>query len=205
MLNLAGADDGAVILDPFCGSGTVILEALAMGFEKIYGSDKSNIAVKDTERNLIWWHQRNVLNDSPEIKQISVEKLGKNYDAASIDIIVTEPFLGPPLRGQETLEQIRSIQRQLQDLYGIALEQFMQVLKPGGMVVMVWPVFVDKKENQIFLHLKDKIDELGLSMVDYLSDIDISVKRSTEARQTYYYCRKGQRVCREIAVLQRKK
>ena len=204
MLNLVNVDENMVILDPFCGSGTVILEALSMGLKNIYGSDKSETAVDDTGRNLIWWQQHYVLDDMPEIIKCSVEVLSDNYDKDSIDVIITEPFLGPSLRGRETPAQIHSIQSQLLTLYKISLEQFAKVLKPDGKVAMIWPVFVDGRGEQVFLNLKDKVNELDLEIVNCLSNIEVSVEQPTKYRRTYFYCREGQRVCREVVVLQKK-
>jgi len=45
LLNIAGIDPGAVVLDPFCGSGTVLLEGYLNGF-KAYGCDMNPLAVK---------------------------------------------------------------------------------------------------------------------------------------------------------------
>ncbi|MFW0862080.1 MAG: TRM11 family SAM-dependent methyltransferase [Candidatus Komeilibacteria bacterium] len=204
MLNLTGKDSSDIILDPFCGSGTVILEALALGYTNILGSDKSEVAVEDSSRNLIWWQQHHVLNNIPEVKRVRVEELSNFYDNDSVDAIVTEPYLGPPLRGKESPAQIISMQKQLQELYSVTLTQFNKVLKPGGIIVMVWPVFVDKKDNRLYLNLKDKVESLNLEFKDYLKNIDLSIERLTAHRKTYYYYRVGQRVGREIVILEKK-
>ncbi|MDP2812513.1 MAG: DNA methyltransferase, partial [bacterium] len=54
MINLAGADRNKVILDPFCGSGTVLQEALLLGFKEIYGADISQKAISDSQENINW-------------------------------------------------------------------------------------------------------------------------------------------------------
>lgn len=205
MLNLATTNKEAVILDPFCGSGTLVLEALALGFENIYGSDKSRVAVDDTERNLIWWQQHHTLDNVPTIQKISIEEMNQHYEAEFVDAIVTEPFLGPPLRGREAPRQIIDLQAQLRDSYKLVLEKFLYVLKPGARVVMVWPVFVDKKQNKIFLNIIESVEALGYEFVNCLTDINMVVEQPTRMRHTYYYCREGQRICREIVVLQKKK
>ena len=54
LINLCGplpAD--STILDPFCGTGVVLQEALLMGY-RAYGTDLSKRMVKYTERNLKW-------------------------------------------------------------------------------------------------------------------------------------------------------
>jgi len=45
LLNVAGIEPGAVVLDPFCGSGTVLLEGYLNGF-KAYGCDMNPLATK---------------------------------------------------------------------------------------------------------------------------------------------------------------
>lgn len=54
MLNLSGVKIDQAILDPFCGSGTMIQQALLLGFTNIVGSDASPKAVEDTKKNLNW-------------------------------------------------------------------------------------------------------------------------------------------------------
>jgi DNA modification methylase len=45
LLNISGVDPGATVLDPFCGSGTVLLEGYLNGF-KAHGCDMHPLAVK---------------------------------------------------------------------------------------------------------------------------------------------------------------
>lgn len=48
-----------IILDPFCGSGNILLEALDMGFS-VAGGDISERAVSDTRANLEWFLNQNI-------------------------------------------------------------------------------------------------------------------------------------------------
>ncbi|MFA7088170.1 MAG: hypothetical protein WC146_02410, partial [Patescibacteria group bacterium] len=55
MINLAQiTDENAVIVDPFCGSGTVLSEAAVMGYKNLFGSDISFKAIEDSRRNISW-------------------------------------------------------------------------------------------------------------------------------------------------------
>src|SRR3989344_7958542 len=47
MINLAQLPASATILDPFCGSGTILQEALLLGYQNVIGSDVSTKAVAD--------------------------------------------------------------------------------------------------------------------------------------------------------------
>ena len=54
MINLAGQSLGATILDPFCGSGTILMEAATIGYTNLMGSDISPKAIDDTRQNFAW-------------------------------------------------------------------------------------------------------------------------------------------------------
>ena len=54
LINLCGPlKPGAVVLDPFCGTGVVLQEALLMGY-RAYGTDISDRMVEYSEKNLDW-------------------------------------------------------------------------------------------------------------------------------------------------------
>ena len=154
MLNLVRGEDNIStknILDPFCGSGTILSEAYLMGFKKIIGSDISAKAVSDSQENLNWTKkffgrkERNwevFLSDVLELK-----KFLKN---SSIDYIVSEPYLGPS-RG---FRDFKSLAKDLNRLYTKAIAIFFDVLKPGGRVIMIWPQF---KTKDTFFSLSPEI------------------------------------------------
>ncbi len=52
MVNLSGLKEGDVICDPFCGTGTILLEAESMGIHSI-GIDFDKIMCKITKKNLV--------------------------------------------------------------------------------------------------------------------------------------------------------
>jgi tRNA G10 N-methylase Trm11 len=177
MINLAGQKSlEATILDPFCGSGTVVTEAMLMGFQNLIGADLSPKAVSDTRENVNWMRKRYDL-ERANIKVINrnVVNLSKVIKASSVDAIVTEPYLGP----QRGLKNIPLVIAELEDLYTQALRQFDLILKPGGRVVMIWPVFYG--EN----HIEPR---LGNFTKVY----------------SVLYGRSGQKVFREVVVLDKK-
>ncbi|MFA6394214.1 MAG: DNA methyltransferase [Patescibacteria group bacterium] len=201
MINLAGikideSDDGnSILLDPFCGSGTVLTEAILMGFQNVIGSDISEKAVEDTKANIRWIaHKFQILNSKSQIFNKSVAELSKFIAPNSIDAIVTEPYLGP----QRGNVDIRKIKKELESLYGQALREFKKVLKPDGKVVMIWPVFKfggewaqvapDLNSFKIINPLKTPGEPGGF-------------KKGITNRGTLIYGREGQKVWREIVIL----
>jgi len=138
MINLARPTATSVILDPFCGSGTILAEALVMGYGHLRGSDLSAKAVADTENNLAWINEKyNRDLSNVIISEGDVRTLTKRFERA--DIIVTEPHLGPPMRGHESPSFIKKVSAELTTLYRQAFTQFALLLPSGGRVVMIMP------------------------------------------------------------------
>src|SRR3989338_7924655 len=53
LINLSQAKEDGKLLDPFCGSGTVLQEALLMGIDAI-GMDSDSITIHHARKNLTW-------------------------------------------------------------------------------------------------------------------------------------------------------
>jgi tRNA G10 N-methylase Trm11 len=196
MINLAKSNEQSKLLDPFCGSGTVLMEAALMGIENIYGSDISKKAIEDTNINLGWINSQIQNRKSKiQIKVVSATELSKSVKINSIDAIVTEPYLGP----QRGFVDVRSTVADLEKLYRASIEEFFKVLKPGGRVVMIWPV-LKTKNDRIFLSSKLAGN---FKIVPALPKELMSGNIKLTNRQTLMYGREGQRVWREVVILQK--
>ena len=136
MINLSGVEPTrASLLDPFCGSGTILMEAALMGFKEIVGSDISEKAVKDSKKNLRWaLHDKNL----PEILLAPADEVKTD---GHVDVVVTEPFLGPPQRGGESKAQLEKMKADLVRLYQKSFANIHSLLKPGGKLVVAFPTF----------------------------------------------------------------
>ena len=84
MVNLAHAKTGKTVLDPFCGTGTTILEATIIGCRAI-GTDVQTRMIKGTKRNLIHFGL------SPEALLIAD---ARRPPFVSVDCIVSDPPYG---------------------------------------------------------------------------------------------------------------
>lgn len=146
MLQIGGISEKTTLLDPFCGSGTIITEALLQGTKNIFGTDLSEKAVLDTKNNLQW--QKGKLPDTSdsiiEITVADVKNLGKTLKPKSIDLITTEPYLGKPLRGSEKDEELKKQANELLSLYIDAFSEFKKILKPNAKIVFIVPQFITK-------------------------------------------------------------
>ncbi len=187
MINLAGLKPNGTILDPFCGSGTVLVEARLMGQSRIYGSDISDRAIADSRENWQWLEKQ--LNLGPQkldLKKISATEVSKWLPPHSVDAIITEPYLGPA-GSQNNLKRTIS---DLNHLYSQSLQEIRKIIKPSGTVVMLWPIFIKSRPA-------GKIDPSLLGWKIVPTDRENTITK----RHTLIYGRPGQKVWREIVVL----
>jgi len=195
MLNLAKPVVAENLLDPFCGSGTVLSEAVLLGCTKVIGSDISLDALEDTKNNLAWLKEKYQKVDFRcQLYQCDARKLYEIIDDHSVSRVVTEPYLGPSRNHNNQQKVIK----QLNDLYSEFLVALDRILKPGGRAVMVWPVFVGGSKK---IFMQPSLG--GWSIAKPLPE-DLVIKGDITARQTIVYGRVGQKVWREIVILVKK-
>jgi len=202
MINLATSSPlikgvgGITILDPFCGSGTIITEAMLMGYQNLIGADISNRAVADTRTNIEWVKKNYELRvTSYELREIDATQIAKQLPPNSVDAIITEPYLGPQ-RGRFDMNKTVN---ELERLYSKSLSEFKKILKPGGRIVMVWPSFSGQFKS-IFLNP----DLNGLKIINPIPlNLQKNIFIKLTARNTIVYGREQQTVWREIVVLEK--
>lgn len=194
MLNLAQVKNmDSVIVDPFCGSGTILSEALLLGYKNLFGSDISVKAVDDTRTNISWLKELYGLKDF-RLKLLvkNVTNLSKFIKSNYVDAIITEPYLGP----QRGLLNFKVINKNLEDLYSSAISEFHKVLKNGARVVMIWPSFYGQRPITP--------DYRGFKIIDMIpANLAAGSFVNKNARPTIIYGRPGQKVFREIVVLEK--
>ncbi len=145
MLNLADFEPGDSVLDPFCGSGTVLQEAALMKAGRIIGLDNSGVAVANSQINWQWLANRWAVEVEPEIGLADARQASAELAGQRIQRIVTEPYLGPQ-RGRRNFAVIA---QELNQLYSQALVDWQKIIAPSGRVVMIWPVFIDGQHQQL--------------------------------------------------------
>jgi hypothetical protein len=92
---------------------------------------------------------------------------------------------------------------ELKDLYSRSLREFHKVLKKGGRAVMVWPVLASNTNN---LFLDPDIGAFKLikpPILQFMSAKPNDKMPGLTSRGTLLYGRPGQKVWREIAILEK--
>jgi len=213
LINLASVRKEEIILDPFCGSGTILGQAFLMGYQYLIGSDKSQKAISQTKENMAWLKEKFGREAKPdairylakpgavqylaEIKifQSDVKEISRKLPPHSISAIITEPFLGP----LQIQNQPQRIIEDLSLMYLQAFESFKKVLKPGGKVVIIFPI-LKMERKEYFLPILEKISSLGWKKEELISGTCPVPLSGTGGRGSLVYSRPEQKVLREIFV-----
>ncbi|EKE07406.1 MAG: hypothetical protein ACD_18C00095G0001 [uncultured bacterium] len=167
MINLSESDKDIAILDPFCGSGTVLNEALSLGFKNVVGSDLSPKAIEDTEKNVTWMIEKNNLkNVKTNIFVAQTTELSDHLKPQSIGLIVAEPYMGKPLHGRESNIVLEQQAKELAALYIDSFLVFHKVLKADGTIIFIIPKF---KFGNVWIAVRclDEIKKIGFEITNF--------------------------------------
>lgn len=122
LINMAGTKRGDTVLDPFCGTGGIAIEAAMMGFKTVV-SDFDLEMVAGTRENMEWYGL-----DLHDYCVCDVGDVGNVF--GKVNRIVTDPPYGRSTHtGGELVESI----------CGRALSSFPDILHEGGSVGLVFP------------------------------------------------------------------
>ena len=114
------------LLDPFCGSGTILVEAAQVHpWVELFGCDLFPEAVEGARRNV----ESVGLSNRIEIRRADARAIGREFPPERFRAIVTNPPYG--------VQMGRNLN--FAALYRTFLEQAWKVLEPGGsLVLLVW-------------------------------------------------------------------
>jgi tRNA G10 N-methylase Trm11 len=163
MVNLAGCTPGKVLLDPFCGVGTILQEAL-LSRARVVGVDLNPWCVEAARENLEWLAKEYGIKDADfTILQGDARRLSSRV--REIDCIVTEPDLGPALRDVPTDAYAAKIVAKLEPLYFSFFENAFNSLIPDGTLVIVIPYFQTRSGKPVVTRFGQKAEEIGFKQV----------------------------------------
>lgn len=195
IINLAKSADTSAIMDPFCGTGVLLQEALLMGY-KAYGSDIDPRMIEYSETNLAWLINQH--SDSPqyrlEVGNATEHDWNKWLSQSNIDqlSIACETYLGKPLTSLPSRVVLDKIMQECDQLHYKFLLNISGQIQLGTRLCLAVPAW---KTKNSFLHLKalDNLDKMGYNRISFAH------ARSGDL----IYHRPDQVVARELVVLEK--
>ena len=209
LINLAGElRPGATVLDPFCGTGVVLQEALLMGY-RAYGTDVSERMVEYSQRNLEWLAGARGRAEARKVAgggagggagtgaqdfRVEVGDATKFSWQPPIGAVAAEVYLGPPMSAPPTEMKLKAAKQECGGILLGCLRNLAGQLTPGTPVVLAVPAW--RRPNGAYerLNLLDEIEQLGYNVRSF----------KNLAQSDLLYHREQQVVAREIIVLRKK-
>ncbi len=183
------------ILDPFCGTGVILQEALLMGHDA-YGTDLESRMIDYSRGNLDWLRTTFGLNRF----NVTLEAGdATTHHWSNIDCVAGETYLGTPLQHLPTLAALNEIVMKCDELHRAFFKNIAKQLSPGTslcMAVPAWRLNPEASGKARFRHLPviDELVSLGYNQTDF-----------THVRgNDLMYFRDDQLVARELLVLTRR-
>lgn len=192
-----------ILLDPFCGSGTIAMEAaLHGGIKTIYCSDISQKAVDNAKGNINW------LKNKYELKCKNINIFLSNAENISgqlkekINTIVAEGYLGPAQSGEESRAELVKVMSGLKSLYIKAIKEFYKITSNNARIVLAVPYF-KHRTGDLFVDFASEINQYGFKIINPFPKSAPDYLKQLSKQGGLLYGRQGQRVYREILVMER--
>jgi len=203
--NLIGPNNNKVVLDPFCGMGTILQESWLMGYQS-YGTDISGQMITNTRKNLDWLagHFGVDAGKRPLLSQHDVTRPFPEDWSATIDIVATEVDLGAPLLAPLPRPRLNVRFAETASLLKKMFINLRPVLKTKAHVLAAFPAIrTTADEAGSFTPLpKSIIDELasyGYRM-KHLIPGELALHFPATERGTLMYARPKAYVARELTL-----
>lgn len=221
LINLCGSlSPKSRILDPFCGTGVLLQEAVLMDYTP-YGTDISERMVEYSRRNLEWLSdeqehvslgtfrsQRGVTkaslarNDGTrrsgfqgDIHLLITQGDATNYTwTQPIDAVACEVYLGQPMSNPPAEIKLKQEKQQCGSIILGFLKNLSKQIAAETSVTIAVPAWLRLDGTYERLNLLDEIGELGYNVISF---------KNLEQNDLLYH-RAGQIVAREIIVLRKK-
>lgn len=184
IINLAGAEAGDKLLDPFCGTGVILQEAILIGCYA-YGTDLEPRMIEYTRTNLNWLI-------GPTKQELAVGD-ATNYQWQPFDVLACETYLGRPFSTEPNPEKLRKVIQDVNTIHRKFLKNIAQQTKSGFRMCIAVPTWFTKTGIK-YLPIIDELSYLGYTRKSFVH---------TDNKDLIYH-REGQIVGRELVVLIRK-
>lgn len=172
MVNIArgrwqGAEESEnlTMLDPFCGEGTILQEALALNMDVI-GSDIDPKAINDTKENVGWFLKTYGMQAKTNIFVSGVSQVSQKLYNQSVDLIITEPYLGKPAKNALSQKEAESITKSVGHLFTELLITTSRIQKVGGIIAVVIPKMGSSRFSRVLLRQSevDSCEKFGYTL-----------------------------------------
>jgi len=206
LINLLNLSRNGKLLDPFCGTGTILMMAMLQGIN-FYGTDINRKRLNGAIENLQWLAKEfgfKISKDMENVFQLKAEALDSCFENNFFDGIATEPFLGPPLKKPLPKAKCkRIIKSEIKPLYKNSLKSMHKVLKKSGKLAIISPVYRALDNTKVELNLTKIAENIGFKILKLLPSSIFQIKGDVAFNRTSLTLIKDQNIMRKINLFQK--
>lgn len=185
----AGIRPVVTILDPFCGTGTVLQEALLAGYD-VVGTDLSQKMVDYTTENLSWLQSTFTAPGHPIGRVIDIHQADATThrwpNSENLTAVVCETYLGQPFSAPPAPQKLAEVAGNCNHIITGFLANLRPQLAPNTPLCIAVPAWYDASGRAAHLPLIKNLQKLGYYQLN---------------RTPLIYRRPDQIVARELLVL----
>ena len=182
-----------VLLDPFCGTGTVLQEALLLGYD-VRGSDLNPKMVSYTSENLAWLQRRSTAATPGAVQDVTQADATTHQwaDAQQLSAVVCETYLGQPFSAPPAPAKLSTVRTTCNHIISHFLSNLRPQLRPGTPLVIAVPAWRSSDGQFTHLPLITQLERLGYQRrsLQHVHPVDLC------------YYRENQVVARELLVME---
>lgn len=201
-----GSAAALVVLDPFCGTGVLLQEALLMGYSA-YGSDIEPRMIDYSTGNIEWlksraaWLAKNIDEDKATRVYLEVQDATNFENHGVIDVVASETYLGRPFTALPSPELLNQTVSDCNLIIKKFLVNIRTQLPRGARLCLAVPAWQVGRGQ--FKHLPF-IGSTGGERLDSLRELGYNRISFEHARdEELIYFREDQTVARELLVLEK--
>lgn len=176
---------GQSLLDPFCGTGVILQEALLMGYDG-YGTDKEQRMVDYTKANLDWLAEQYQLSGQYEV---TAGDATNHHWSVAPDFVAAETYLGRPFSALPSPEVLSTTVSDCNLITKRFLQHLHSQLPDNARLCLAVPAWQVRPGEFRHLPLIDQMSDFGYNQVSF------------EHAGKLIYHRPDQIVARELIVL----
>jgi len=155
MVNLSEIKDNEILLDPFCGIGVVLQEALLQDLD-VVGIDFDKEAIEGCKKNLAFMN-------FPRNKYLVFNNDSRKARIEKANVLVAEPDLGKILKKVPTKEEAQETMRAFENLMISVIRNFREKLT--GKIVFTSPL-IQLHQKRLSCDINRILEETGYKLAE---------------------------------------
>ena len=187
--SVVSKSDRPTILDPFCGTGVLLQEALLLDYNS-YGTDLADKMIDYSQINLDWI--KTISHAEGDFKLAQGDAMNTTW-SQPIDVVAAETYLGQPFSAPPSNSKLIEVRGNCDHIISTFLKNIGKQLHSGTPLCLGVPAWRDGNGDFTHLPLIKNLAQLGYEHVEL---------KNVRANDLLYY-REDQIVARELLVLKK--